>query len=242
VSGSLSKCFYLSGKVVASSWSDARNRCTRLRAGAELASLEDQYQLNTVLGSPDLLTPCFIGATDKEREGSWKWIDGSPWTWGGEENKGNKEQNCLEMTVITNKQGLNMTAWSGVDCEKVLPRSFICSFKKGVKKYPREIFSIEIPLIERNSKKFKGGERSNLLTGQPIKGLGMEAFKDRTFDLQDVDIFDRSKVDSSCIAKFERCSKNHPNSSEHNDCLKDFTDCSQSQVLLPDLYQQLGPK
>ena len=46
----MSKCFYLSGKVVASSWSDARNRCTRLRAGAELASLEDQYQLNTVLG------------------------------------------------------------------------------------------------------------------------------------------------------------------------------------------------
>ena len=89
------------------------------------------FTKNSYEGSPDLLTPCFIGATDKEREGSWKWIDGSPWTWGGEENKGNKEQNCLEMTVITNKQGLNMTAWSGVDCEKVLPRSFICSFKKG---------------------------------------------------------------------------------------------------------------
>ena len=35
---------------MASSWADARNRCTRLRQGAELASEEDQYQLNVVLG------------------------------------------------------------------------------------------------------------------------------------------------------------------------------------------------
>ena len=36
--------------MVASSWADARNRCTRLRQGAELASVEDQYELNVVLG------------------------------------------------------------------------------------------------------------------------------------------------------------------------------------------------
>ena len=35
---------------MASSWSDARNRCNRLRQGAELASVEDQYQLNVILG------------------------------------------------------------------------------------------------------------------------------------------------------------------------------------------------
>merc|ERR1739838_438599 len=138
IPASNSKCFSLSGKVVASSWSDARSRCTRLKQGAELASVEDQYQLNVVLGSSDLVTPCFIGASDAGSEGRWKWVDGSLWTWGKEENKGNKEQNCLEMRVITNMQGINLTAWAGVECDKVLPRSFICSYKRVLVQPPHQ--------------------------------------------------------------------------------------------------------
>jgi len=152
ISAGKSKCFSLSGKVVASSWSDARSRCTRLKQGAELASVEDQYQLNVVLGSPDLVTPCFIGASDAGSEGRWKWVDGSLWTWGKEETQGNKKHNCLEMRVITNKQGINLTAWSGVECDKVLPRSFICSYKRGKPFEDSVLFTIETPFSERDSK------------------------------------------------------------------------------------------
>ena len=43
---------------MASSWSDARSRCTRLKQGAELASMEDQYQLNVVLGEDEQGNSC----------------------------------------------------------------------------------------------------------------------------------------------------------------------------------------
>ena len=50
IAASKSKCFFLSGKVVASSWEDAENRCTKLRIGSTLASIEDHYELNVLLG------------------------------------------------------------------------------------------------------------------------------------------------------------------------------------------------
>ena len=35
---------------MASSWEDAENRCTKLRKGSTLASIEDHYELNVLLG------------------------------------------------------------------------------------------------------------------------------------------------------------------------------------------------
>ena len=49
----------------------------------------------------------------------------------------------------------------------------------GIKKYPRGIFSVEIPLTERDSKRFRGGETENLFKGQTVRKVGIEHLKDR---------------------------------------------------------------
>ncbi|XP_035770269.1 CD209 antigen-like protein A [Neolamprologus brichardi] len=66
-------CYYLS--EISDSWNAARMDC-RARGGdlVVIDSPEEQNFLSTIT------TDVWIGLNDKEQEGTWKWVDGTPLT------------------------------------------------------------------------------------------------------------------------------------------------------------------
>ena len=68
----------------------------------------------------------FIGGSDKDHEGSWTWIDGSPFeftNWGEDEPSGDNTENCLE--IVGAKNGV----WNDVPCDAShSEKAAICSF------------------------------------------------------------------------------------------------------------------
>merc|ERR1712106_410348 len=136
-----------------------------------------------------------------------------------------------------------MTAWGGVEGDKVLPRSFICSYKKGIKSDSdaQDFFSIEIPLSKRDSKRLLSGKRKNLdyvETNGSNKTNKIQDIGHRSSASNDIEIFDRSKIYSDCISGYVDCSRKYHKQSDNKKCLSDFTNCSQARILLPSLYKQ----
>ncbi len=59
------------------SWDDARAAC--LAQGMDLASIPSlsvSQALHAAVGDMSY----FLGGTDRGSEGTWRWVDGSPWT------------------------------------------------------------------------------------------------------------------------------------------------------------------
>ena len=74
----------------------------------------------------------FLGASDAEEEGQWKWLDGSAfdfmrWTEG--EPNGGSGENCLWMNGTSVGQG----GWGDISCSEDNPGglSFVCSYDAG---------------------------------------------------------------------------------------------------------------
>ena len=99
-------------------WEEARQFCSV--KGGDLAKIEFQEE-NTFI-QDKFGEDFWLGATDKENEGSWVWTDGTPadWTnWYSGEPDGKSKANCLRM----NSGG----KWSDSSCSKRRP--FICSLQ-----------------------------------------------------------------------------------------------------------------
>ena len=80
-------------------------------------------------GSDNQYTWFWIGGTDRETEGNWKWVDGSDWNfshWATLRDKqpsGGPNQNCLQ--IYHGRYATN--GWNDQYCYMALP--FICSWK-----------------------------------------------------------------------------------------------------------------
>ncbi|XP_052423963.1 C-type lectin domain family 10 member A-like isoform X4 [Carassius gibelio] len=99
--------YYISSEM--KSWTESRRYCTE--RGADLIIInntEEQEFVNTISGGAEV----WIGLTDIEVEGSWKWVDGSTVTsefWWSTEPNGQRGENCA----------LNNKRWADYPCNSV---------------------------------------------------------------------------------------------------------------------------
>ena len=107
-------------------WVDARFLCLVVaQTNGDLASIPDQATnvFLTTLSTDN----SYIGASDAETEGTWKWSDGTPWSF---ENWGPGEPNNYggpQMYLAINYKGVGL--WD--DESEFYPRPFFCQYDLG---------------------------------------------------------------------------------------------------------------
>ena len=78
----------------------------------------------------------WIGATDRIREGDWKWTDGNPWSftkWGPIEPNNDRtwdHHNGEDCAILANKKISSTTkfkGWLDTPCNKYAKRHFVCA-------------------------------------------------------------------------------------------------------------------
>ncbi|XP_052423960.1 C-type lectin domain family 4 member M-like isoform X1 [Carassius gibelio] len=89
------KCsfYYISSET--KSWTESRRHCTE--RGADLVIINNTEKQKTVDKMQDGKTGFWIGLTDSEEEGNWKWVDGSALNsglWGSGQPNGRTSENC----------------------------------------------------------------------------------------------------------------------------------------------------
>ena len=114
------------------SWADAEQFCKEV--DGHLASVTNEkihnYIQAKVVWQNDK-TFFWVGGTDQEQEGKWKWTDGSDWdftqwaTFPAKQPNNQLNQDCLQ---IYNFKGAR-DGWNDEDCRK--KRSFVCSQRVG---------------------------------------------------------------------------------------------------------------
>ncbi|KAF7686718.1 CD209 antigen-like protein E [Silurus meridionalis] len=105
-------------------WYDSREDCRNL--GADLViinSTEEQVFLHKYFRTIE----AWIGLTDNEKEGVWRWVDGSQLTtgywWITEPNNNGGNENC----VTTGYRHINITTWNDESCNSRM--SWICEIR-----------------------------------------------------------------------------------------------------------------
>ncbi|XP_077621841.1 C-type lectin domain family 17, member A isoform X2 [Crocuta crocuta] len=103
------KCYYFSPNT--KSWDEARKFCQENYSHLVIiSSFAEQKFLAKAHGSPRIY---WLGLNDKDREGDWRWLDGSPVTlsfWEPEEPNNINNEDCASM----NKGG----TWNDLSCDK----------------------------------------------------------------------------------------------------------------------------
>ncbi|XP_030283436.1 C-type lectin domain family 10 member A-like isoform X1 [Sparus aurata] len=116
-------CYLFSTKT--DSWENGKKDCRD--RGAELVIIDTVEKQEFIFKT--LKEDNWIGLNDREKEGTWKWIDGTPLTVGywrtGEPNNNGPggEEDCVQI-----KSGVNAKeSWNDVHCDNSLP--WICAKK-----------------------------------------------------------------------------------------------------------------
>ncbi|XP_036271937.1 C-type lectin domain family 17, member A [Pipistrellus kuhlii] len=103
------KCYYFSPNT--KPWDEARKFCQENYSHLVIiSSIEEQNFVTKAHRSPRVH---WLGLSDREHEGNWKWLDGSPVTlsfWEPEEPNNMNDEDCVSM----NKYG----SWNDLSCSK----------------------------------------------------------------------------------------------------------------------------
>ncbi|CAL8329214.1 unnamed protein product [Lota lota] len=113
-------CYYMSHSK--KNWNDSRKACRERGSDLIVVNSKEEQDL--------FLSGFWLGLTDAEVEGTWKWVDGTPLTtayWGHPQpdNNGpapNKEEDCVE--------NYGMDGWNDASC--LADRYWICEKKLDV--------------------------------------------------------------------------------------------------------------
>ncbi|XP_026232145.1 CD209 antigen-like protein A [Anabas testudineus] len=107
-------CYFLSS--VSGSWTEGRQDCNK--RGGDLVvidSAEEQTFLSKLINKDT-----WIGLNDRDKEGTWKWVDGTPLTvtyWASKEpNNGNADGNVAEEDCVK-VLGSQSSNWNDNLCE-----------------------------------------------------------------------------------------------------------------------------
>ena len=113
-------CYLWSEKELRKSWEDAEEFCKR--EGGHLASVTSEASNEYIYKEKKRrgLSSLWIGGTDQEEEGVWKWSDGSPWNfteWAKDEPTNRSDEHCLQQYSVSKD-------WKDYECS--LKKHFVC--------------------------------------------------------------------------------------------------------------------
>ncbi|XP_045410359.1 C-type lectin domain family 4 member D isoform X1 [Lemur catta] len=98
------------------SWAESERNCSGM--GAHLATISTEPEQNFIIQFLDRQFSYFLGLTDENTEGQWRWVDQTPFNmhmvfWHkGEPNK-LKEENCVVLLYKNDKW-----SWNGIPCNR----------------------------------------------------------------------------------------------------------------------------
>ncbi|XP_028441357.1 CD209 antigen-like protein C isoform X2 [Perca flavescens] len=110
--------YYISS--IDKTWQESRDDC--LQKGADLVIINSKEEQDF---TTKLKKRLWIGLTDSETEGTWKWVDGTPLTksyWNSGEPNGGKREDCGEI-----KNFASENSWNDGSCSIQL--NWICEMK-----------------------------------------------------------------------------------------------------------------
>ncbi|XP_039664612.1 CD209 antigen-like protein C isoform X2 [Perca fluviatilis] len=110
--------YYISS--VKKTWNESRDDC--LQKGADLVIINSKEEQNFTIKFEKRL---WIGLTDSETEGTWKWVDGTPLTksyWVSGEPNDEYGEDCGEISHFHSEN-----SWNDVSCS--FPLNWICEMK-----------------------------------------------------------------------------------------------------------------
>uniref|UniRef100_UPI003AAD5B7C C-type lectin domain family 4 member E-like n=1 Tax=Centroberyx gerrardi TaxID=166262 RepID=UPI003AAD5B7C len=122
-------CYYVS--TVEKTWDESRQDC--LSRGADLVIIKG-YRENEFLNR--LNKDAWLGLTDREEEGNWTWVDGTPlrrpksfWTVNQPHDGGigvPREEDCGHLRYVVE----HFIGWNDVNCNQLKP--WVCEKKIGI--------------------------------------------------------------------------------------------------------------
>ncbi|XP_046698947.1 CD209 antigen-like protein E [Silurus meridionalis] len=102
------------------SWEESRQNCRD--EGADLMIINSREEQEFISKHISSNSGVWIGLSDKDKEGEWKWVDASPLTfkdWGQGEPGGKEKENCGEIYKSSNS-----IIWNDKNCSEKL--NWIC--------------------------------------------------------------------------------------------------------------------
>ncbi|XP_060772574.1 C-type lectin domain family 4 member M-like isoform X2 [Neoarius graeffei] len=119
-----SSFYYIS--QIKKNWTESRQDCRE--RGADLVIIKSGEEQEFILNLVGSSRNAWIGLSDRDTEGEWKWVDGTPLTtvyWSdGEPNNNNGDEDCAENFNSSDRKG-----WNDLPCSRnqlwICEKSFV---------------------------------------------------------------------------------------------------------------------